>query len=87
MNAGAVFHNPLTPMQLEDALVAPQTTTVSSGTDLIQVYVVSNHPQGAKVITPANLLNAALTALPTSGAGLPDGAFFFDSNVLTKKTS
>lgn len=74
-------------MQLEDALVAPQTTTVSASADFIQVYVTANHPQGAKVITPENLLNAALTALPTTGVGLPDGAFYFDDNVLTKKSS
>jgi hypothetical protein len=71
-------------MQLEDALVAPQTTTVSASADFIQVYVTASHPQGAKVISPANLLKAAVNALPSSSSGLAAGDLFLNSGVLTR---
>lgn len=69
-------------MQLEDALVAPKKTTLAAA-DLVQVYDISAQPQGAKVITVANFLTAAINALPTSAAGLTAGQLWLDEGILT----
>jgi hypothetical protein len=69
-------------MQLEDALVAPKADTLNAD-DLVQVYIVDKHPQGSKVITVADLLFAAISALPTSDVGLDEGDIWLDDGVLT----
>jgi hypothetical protein len=70
-------------MQLEDALVAPNTATIAL-TDLVQVYQVAQHPQGAKVMTAGDLLQSVIGQLPTNASGLPVGALYLNSGVLTR---
>jgi hypothetical protein len=71
-------------MQLEDALVAPKTTTLSASADLVQIYVVAKHPQGAQTITASNFLKAAINALPDSASGLSPGDLYLNSGVVTQ---
>ena len=84
--------------ELDDALKAPAVTSVASD-DLVQVYDVSAHPNGAKTITAADLfvsqatalssaqqialLTALVNELPTSAAGLDPGELYLNTGVLT----
>lgn len=73
-------------MDPEEATLLQSVGTLAAG-DLLVVVDVSerdNGPTRVRKITANEFINQALALLPDSPAGLPDGAFYLSTGVVTQ---